>query len=197
MVPQMTVTERSPHWPQKTITRKCRDAQAFELKSVALEQRTGRIIPYVTAATLPAPGWPAETLLIEITVTNGMDIARIRETDLPTLEIDLSRLGGKVTESEFTRLIIEEIAGKRWLHHPAIEAERGRLHAESKAVGAERPFPAPRRERTPGSSTGEGRYPSQRYAGPKDTDLWLKGEALERWKRENPESAAIWFPKKD
>jgi hypothetical protein len=116
MVPQMTVTERSPQWPRETITRVCRDAQALELTSVALEQRTSRIIPDVTAATLPAPGWPAETLLIEITVTNGVDfarLARIRDANLPTLEIDLSRLGGKVTEAEFTRLILEEVAGKR------------------------------------------------------------------------------------
>lgn len=200
MVPQMILTERSPHWPRKTITCKVRDAQALELMSVALEQRTGRIIPDVTAATEPAPGWPAETLLIEITVTNGMDaarLARIYEADLPTLEIDLSRLGGKVAMAEFTRLIIEEVAGKRWLHHPAIEAERVRLHAEWTAVEAAHPSPPPRRERTPGSATGGGRYPSQRYAEPMKTDFWLKGEALERWKRENPESAAIWFPEKD
>ncbi|MGN8086094.1 hypothetical protein ACTJK6_08615 [Ralstonia sp. 22086] len=200
MVPQMSVTERSPQWPREAITRKCRDAQELELTSVALEQRVGRIVPDVTATTLPAPGWSAEKLLIEITVTNRMDVARlarIREADLPTLEIDLSRLGGKVTESEFTRLIVEEVAGKRWLHHPTIEAERGRLHAEWTAAGAARPVLAPRRERSSGSLSGEGRYPSQRYAGPKETDLWLKGEALERWKRENPESAAIWFPEKD
>ncbi len=198
MVPQMIVTERAPRWPREPITRKCRDAQALELKSVALEQRTGRIIPDVTAITLPAPGWPAETLLIEITVTNGMDdarLARILEVGLPTLEIDLSRLGGKVTETEFTRLILEEVAGKRWLHHPAIEAERSRLHAEWTVVGAERPFPASRREWTAGNSNGGGRYSSQRYA--ESGDFWLKGEALERWKRENPEAAANWFSEKD
>ena len=200
MVPQMSVTERSQQWPQEATTRKCRDAQALELQSVALEQRMGRIIPDVTAVTLPTLGWPTEKLLIEITVTNRMDavrLARIRETNLPTLEIDLSRLGGKVTESEFTRLIVDEVAGKRWLHHPAIEAERGRLHAEWTAAGAARPFPAPRRESPSGSLTGERRYPSQRYTGREETDLWLKGEALERWKRENPESAAIWFPEKN
>ncbi|KJJ95661.1 hypothetical protein UB44_21555 [Burkholderiaceae bacterium 26] len=52
MVPQMSVTERSQQWPQEATTRKCRDAQALELQSVALEQRMGRIIPDVTAVTV-------------------------------------------------------------------------------------------------------------------------------------------------
>jgi hypothetical protein len=219
MVPEMTVTENAPHWPREPITRKCRDAQALNLSSVALEQRMSRIIPDVTAATLAVPGWPAETLLIEITVTNGVDdarLARIREADLPTLEIDLSRLGGKVTKAEFTRLIVEEVAGKRWLHHPVIETERCRLQAELTAVPEARPITAapdcrhqaeattagPARLRTPArlkrapdTSTRGGRSSTQRY--PASEDLWLKGEALEQWKRENPEAAANWFPKKD
>lgn len=202
MVPQMNVIERLPsaRGTRETVTRKCRNAQTLELaSSVALEQRMGRMIPDVTAATLPAPGWPAETLLIEITVTNVMDVARIEricDANVPTLEIDLSRLGGKVTAPEFTRLIVEEVAGKRWLHHPAIEAERRRLQAEWAAAEVA-PLPAQSRERTPGSSISRGLHRPPYYADPKSTDFWLKGAALDRWKKDNPEWAAVWFPETD
>jgi hypothetical protein len=201
MVPAMTLTERVQQAAgNKTIYRKCRESLMLELASVALEQRTGHVIPDVTAITLPAPDWPSETLLIEITVTNGIDVARrlrIWEEGLATLEIDLSRLGGKVTEAELTRLIVDELVGKRWVYHPAIEAERKKFKAELAAAAAEaarpfqravsRPTPRPpdRYAHRPRSAGG----PSQRVS----PDLWLRGEALERWKRENPDSAAVWF----
>ncbi|WP_429481846.1 hypothetical protein [Paraburkholderia youngii] len=203
MVPPLGVTEPAPQWPHKPNTRQVRAARKLELHAVSLERRTGRIIPDVTATTLPAPGWPAESLLVEITVTNGITDerrARIREVNLPALEIDLSRLGGKVTEGEFARLIVEEMAGKRWLHHPAIEAERSRLRAQWAASGTAHTAPRSAThlpERSAGGSHGDGRYPSQRYVEPKKTDFWLKGDALERWKREHPEAAANWFSKKD
>ena len=174
MVPQMAVAEPSPEWPQEPIIRKFREAQMLELDSVALEQRTGRIIPDVTATTVPAPGCPVETLLMEITVTNGINEerrARILGANLPALEIDLSRLGGRVTEAEFTRLIVEELAGKRWLHHPAIEVERSGLQT-------------PRRERASDGPSGGGRVPPRFYPEPKN--LWLKGEALGRWEKGAP-----------
>ncbi|WP_156546064.1 hypothetical protein [Cupriavidus sp. D384] len=197
MVPQMAVTEPSPEWPLEPIARKLREAQMLELESVVLEQRTGRIIPDVTATTAPAPGCQVETLLIEITVTNGINEerrARILETNLPTLEIDLSRLGGRVTEAEFTRLIVEELAGKRWLHHPEIEVERSRIHSEWTAIRTERDAQTSQREGSRSSTIGGHRVPPRVYPEP---DLWLKGKALEQWKREHPEEAAAWYSQKE
>lgn len=98
------------------------------LHGATLECRLGRIIPDVVAQ-LATGG----ELLIEVTVTNHITperLGRIREVNLPTLEIDVSRMGGCITRSQLALLIIEEVAGKVWLHHPAMEAQRGDLLAE-------------------------------------------------------------------
>ncbi|MFX1689708.1 hypothetical protein PWR05_35140 [Paraburkholderia sp. A2RI-6] len=199
VVPQMDMSERHPHPPRQTVTRKCRDSRMLVLTSVALEQRTGRLIPDVTATTEAAPGWPAETLLIEITVTHGFDAARrlrIRELGIPVLEIDLSTLGGTVSRDEFTRLIVDEVVAKRWIFHPAIEEERTRYHDELLAI-ANSPLvpPVVQRPAAPPAKYPENSRsarPSRPYSPP-SKDGWLRGEALEKWKRDNPEAAAAWF----
>ncbi|MHB1077185.1 hypothetical protein [Thiobacillus sp.] len=107
------------------------------LESVTLEKPLGRIRPDVLAYTVAAPGWPAGPVLVEITVTNtinGERLERIRSQNLPALEIDISRMGGVVTEAEFTRLVVEEHAGKRWLHHPRLADETVRLERDLAAT---------------------------------------------------------------
>ncbi|MGF6873030.1 hypothetical protein [Paraburkholderia sp. MM5477-R1] len=203
VVPEMMLTERVQRLTgNSTINRTIRRSQMLNLECVALEQRTGRIIPDVTATTVPAPDWPSETLLVEVTVSNEIDVARrlrIWEEGIPTLEIDLSRLGGTVTEAELTRLVVDELVCKRWVYHPAIEAERTKIKAELVAVYAEaaRPFRQAPQRPTPAArypdNTRSARNTSQRHVEPISPNLWLKGEDLERWKKENPESAAAWF----
>jgi hypothetical protein len=107
------------------------------LESVALEKSLGRIRPDVLANTVTAPGWPAGPVLVEVTVTNTINderLERIRSHNLPTLEIDISRMGGVVTEAEFARLVVEEHAGKRWLHHPRLVEETARLERDLAAA---------------------------------------------------------------
>lgn len=107
--------------------------QMLEISSVQLERSMGAIRPDVVAFTVEAPLWPAGLLLIEITVTHGISderLARIQAQDLPALEIDLSVLGGVVTQTQFEELLVEGLAGKRWLHHPQVEVERSRLEIE-------------------------------------------------------------------
>ncbi len=85
-------------------------------------------------------------MLIEVTVTNPITevrIERLSSFGWPVLEIDISRMGGSVTRDEFTRLVIDEVAGKRWLYHPILEEERSRLisvlqHEEAHALEMER-----------------------------------------------------------
>lgn len=104
-----------------------------KLESVTLEKRIGRIRPDVVANAIASGEWLDEQILIEITVTNTITeerIERIRRENIPALEIDISRMGGVVTEAEFTQLIVEELAGKRWLFHPRVERERSLLEAE-------------------------------------------------------------------
>lgn len=103
------------------------------LESVALEKSLGLIRPDVVAHTVAATDWPAGPVLIEITVTNTIGderLERIRAQGVPAIEIDISRMGGAVTRAEFARLVVEEHAGKRWLHHPRLAAETERLERD-------------------------------------------------------------------
>lgn len=98
-----------------------RPGVSVRLESVVLEKHLGPIRPDVLARTVATDDWPADRLLIEVTVTNAISterLERIRRMNFPAIEVDISRMGGQVTEAEFTQLIVEEKAGKRWLHHP-------------------------------------------------------------------------------
>lgn len=105
-----------------------------------LEKNIGNIRPDVVAEVIPSE-FPSEAnnplmegpLLVEVTVTNGIDAEReerIRSRGLPALEVDLSRLGGTLTKDDFIRLLVEEEVGKRWVHHPWLVRENARLAAE-------------------------------------------------------------------
>lgn len=86
------------------------------LQTVVLEHRFGRIVPDVLAKQSTG-----EDLLIEVTVTNRITderINRISREGCPALEIDIGRMGGRVTRAELEKLVVNEVAGKRWLYHP-------------------------------------------------------------------------------
>ena len=130
--------------------------QELQLQDVRLERRMGRIVPDVIGTVSSQqdciwgltdiwingsfdeetedphhPAWP-KTLLVEVTVTHGIDEAkldRIRELDLPTLEIDLDRLGGRITLDNLCDLVVNQTIGKCWVHHPLFEVKRRQLNA--------------------------------------------------------------------
>lgn len=132
-------------------------ARELEIDEVRLERRLGRIVPdvianlggrqiYTQGGTLTTVdddfdedaedtfslAWPL-TLLVEVTVTHHIDdekLQRIRELDAPTLEIDLSTLGGRVTLDGLRELVVKQTIGKRWVHHPNLRAKRRQLEAE-------------------------------------------------------------------
>lgn len=107
--------------------------RVVDLEAVVLEKQLERIRPDVLASTIAAPEWPASQVLVEVTVTNTITderMERIRAQNVPAIEIDISRMGGVVTEAEFARLVVEEHAGKRWLHHPRLVDETARLEEE-------------------------------------------------------------------
>lgn len=135
-------------WDDNTLRAVWVTAEAdLALKSAQLETRLGDIIPDVICNLRePLPfihggievwldgafeelvespfstiRWPAN-LLIEVTVTHGIDqekLLRIQEINLPTIEIDIGSLGGRVTREGLRNLVIHETIGKRWIHHPA------------------------------------------------------------------------------
>lgn len=150
--------EFAGEWDDQTIDKTWMTAsRVLELDEVRLEQRTGRIVPdvianlggrqiYTQGGTMTRVGgdfdedaedsycqsWPA-TLLIEVTVTHGIDeekLARIRELDVPTLEIDIGSLGGKVTLEGLRELVVRQTVGKRWVHHPVLRSKRKLLELE-------------------------------------------------------------------
>ncbi len=129
----------------------------LSLKEVRLERRLGNIVPdviatlggsqiYTHGGTMTmisgdfeedvedtySQAWPL-TLLVEVTVTHGIDeekLSRIRELDLPTLEINIGSLGGHVTLDGLRSLVVNEMIGKRWVHHPVWRVKRKTLEAE-------------------------------------------------------------------
>lgn len=129
--------------PERVQIKDVEISDQVSLESVVLEQSVGRIRPDVVAHTIAFGDWPEDDLLIEITVTNTISeerLARIQAENRPTLEIDISRMGGIVTEAEFSNLIVNEIAGKRWLHHPWIGRveQKLRFDLETKVKATER-----------------------------------------------------------
>jgi hypothetical protein len=106
------------------------NSHVIPLLSVKTEQRLGSLIPDVIAITAPEHG---STLIVEVTVTNTIDearINRIRQQNLPTLEIDLSRSGGLVSRDELKEIVLNGLDLKRWLHHPERDKQSDILTAE-------------------------------------------------------------------
>ena len=145
-------------WADNTICMTWSTApRELAINEVRLERRLGRIVPDViaklsgrqihthggTRTTVDdefnedaedtfSLAWPL-TLLIEVTVTHHIDdekLQRIRELDFPTLEIDLSTLGGRVTLDGLRELVVKQTVGKRWVHHSKLDAKRRQLEAE-------------------------------------------------------------------
>lgn len=87
------------------------------LAGARLEKKLGRIIPDVIAQLENG-----SELLVEVTVTNTITperLERIRAVDLPTIEIDFSRMAGVLHRDRLRTLVLDEVTGKNWLHHPA------------------------------------------------------------------------------
>lgn len=112
-----------------------------QLDDVVLEKGLGRTRPDVIAQMRESFPWEAGPILIEVTVTNAITeerMHRIRQNNLPTLEIDIRQLGGKVSRSEYARLVVDEVAGKHWLHHPAEVLLRQRAAVTLSQLASER-----------------------------------------------------------
>lgn len=120
--------EKSVDFPSVTIP----------LTHVVLEKRFGRLIPDVTARTAEEHG---RVLLIEVTVTNVIDRDRqeqIRANNMPTIEIDLSRVGGLISRAELRELVISDVECKRWLCHPNADLCQQELESAANAELQER-----------------------------------------------------------
>lgn len=111
--------------------------QSLVLSNSRLEHRLGNIIPDVCADAVDAEGNSLGLLCIEVTVTNGFDparLARVSRANLLTLEIDLSEAYGRISRSELAKLVLDGLAGKRWLHHPDRMRRQEELRAAAVAA---------------------------------------------------------------
>lgn len=107
-----------------------RPSWRMPLSDVLLEKKLGGTIPDVIATI---PQQEGGRLMIEVTVSNKIDddrLARIRQQGVPALEIDLSVLGGKISRDDLARLVVQGLEAKRWLYHPALEAQAQILEGE-------------------------------------------------------------------
>lgn len=145
-------------WEEHTVRKSWMTAsRTLDLAEVRLERQLDNIVPDVIASLGGDPihtqggtatwvsddfeediedtycqAWP-RTSLVEVTVTHGIDeekLRRIRELDLPTLEIDLGTLGGRASLEGLRTLVVEQTIGKRWVHHPILRSKRKLLDAE-------------------------------------------------------------------
>lgn len=107
------------------------EEEDLRLTSIELETRYGRLVPDLTCEAFGDDGHARYLpLLIEVTVTNTIDderLSRILSHGEATLEIDLSMAGGRVNRDELQRLVVDEVAAKRWLFHPDLAYQRKRL----------------------------------------------------------------------
>lgn len=116
----VTVEENGPLGTPLTASRHL-FSEVVELDQVTLEKHMGSIRPDVLAQMRAGCHWPGGPLIVEITVSNTITeerLARLIASQIPVLEIDISRMGGQVTVQEFANLVVHETAGKRWLFHP-------------------------------------------------------------------------------
>jgi len=98
-----------------------RSEAMLQLSDVKLEACLGAIRPDVRARYIDPDDGESRELLIEVTVTNPLSperVARIASQGSAAIEINLRSLGGALTEQAFTKLLVDELTAKRWIHHP-------------------------------------------------------------------------------
>ena len=100
----------------------------YAIESAEVERKTGSIIPDVIVEV------GGRQLLVEVTVTHGVDdakLTRIRELGLSCLEIDLSDAPRDLGREELEKIVVDGSAQKRWLHNVHANAARNKMLAEA------------------------------------------------------------------
>lgn len=103
------------------------------LSNIELECRLGRVVPDIVCEARDERGNLLQRLCIEITVTNPIEEERKARLQLEgdaTLEVDLSRTGGRLTQAEFQDMLVREIAFKSWIWHPEASAALAELQQQ-------------------------------------------------------------------
>lgn len=103
----------------ETFTRSWRKPEAtLTLSNIELECRLGRVVPDIVCEAMDDYGNILPRLCIEITVTNPIGEerkARLQKEGNATMEVDLSRTGGRLTQAEFQEMLVHEVDFKSWI----------------------------------------------------------------------------------
>lgn len=100
----------------------------YPIESAEVERKTGSIIPDVIVEN------GGRKLLVEVTVTHGVDhdkLRRIRELGLSCLEIDLSDALRDLGREELEKIVVDGTAHKRWLHNVRANEARSKKLSEA------------------------------------------------------------------
>lgn len=96
-------------------------AERHVLSNIVLERRLGLLRPDLICDSVVMGGYGHSPFLIEVAVTShvkGERRAKIKEMNFACLEIDISRLAGRVTREQLKDLVVQEFSFKTWVHHP-------------------------------------------------------------------------------
>lgn len=97
-------------------------------KDARVEARIGRIVPDVVCTAWAESGPRFEPLMIEVTVTHGINSekdARIRATGNACLEVDLAAAGGGcITRAQLRDEVVNGLSLKRWIYVPPTGLEQ-------------------------------------------------------------------------
>lgn len=185
--------------------------QRLDLRDVALEQRTGKVIPDIICGATDVGGKDLGLLMIEVTVTNPLDeerVRRLRSTGNACVEINLSATGGRISRKDLQQAVLHSTAIKRWICFPGEpdlrEELRRRVQAKLERIAAQPPLAAPSARPLGAAQPQYGSHrggtaaaPSAPIAGKQNrqgsTGFWLEGAALEQWLRAHPENID-WVP---
>ena len=141
-VPELVVTESAGvESTRETASTLLVKRQVMALSNVRLEHRFGNVIPDVCADCVDQDGHDWGVLCIEVTVTHGFDDERLRRIKVagrPVLEIDLREAFGRITRAELAEVVIEGLAGKRWLYHPREDACRDEILRAAESASNEK-----------------------------------------------------------
>lgn len=94
------------------------EAMEIDIDRVEVEKHFGNVIPDVVVYS------GKKFFFIEIYVTHGVDekkLAKLKESQVSTLEIDLSKRNGAVAPEELSHLLLDDCEEKTWLYNARAE----------------------------------------------------------------------------
>ena len=98
------------------------ESRTVKVQEVILEKKVSDIIPDILLIT------DIGKIIVEIFVTHEIDelkLEKLKKINIPTIEIDLSKIERNITEELLTNVLLEE-SNKKWIYH----GKRGIVHGK-------------------------------------------------------------------